>query len=270
MRVVANFLRRPRFVSGQLFRSQHLRPGYLKKGFRCLFYLDDILVLSQPGAARYYSAAFVEIVSCFGLILHPSKSDLSPKPRRCHLGLDIDTTERYFRVPAHKHVALTAHAGALLTFAAQHRRWVSKHLLASFCGSAISLAPAIPAGRFHLLPLYDSIGRDPSWAPRTMVRLTNAAYRQLRDFWRHLPLPACRVSWDLSAPEELLFTDSSDWAWGAHVGTSHFRSGAFSPADAAQHITFKELKAIALALEIMGPLLTVKNIAIFSDSSTAV
>jgi ribonuclease HI len=103
-----------------------------------------------------------------------------------------------------------------------------------------------------------------------MVRLTNAAYRKLRDFWIQLPLPECRVYWDISAPDELLFTDSSDWAWGAHVGTSFFRSGAFSPADAAQHITYKELKAIALALEILGPLLTVKNLAIFSDSSTAV
>lgn len=78
------------------------------------------------------------------------------------------------------------------------------------------------------------------------------------------------MSWDISAPDELLFTDSSDWAWGAHVGNHTFTSGAFALSDAAQHITFKELKAIALALEVLGPLLTVKSIAIFSDSSTAV
>lgn len=46
MRVVANFMRRPRFVSGTLFSSRHLLPGYVRKGFRCIFYLDDILVLS--------------------------------------------------------------------------------------------------------------------------------------------------------------------------------------------------------------------------------
>ena len=91
MRVVANFLRRPRFSTGELFKSKHLLPGYMRKGFRCLFYLDDILVLAPAAAAHKYAAAFQEIVNCFGLSLHPSKSDFVPKPHRVHLGLDVDT-----------------------------------------------------------------------------------------------------------------------------------------------------------------------------------
>ncbi len=74
----------------------------------------------------------------------------------------------------------------------------------------------------------------------------------------------------MTEPEELLFTDSSDWAWGAHVGMEHMTSAAFSRADAAQHITFKELKAVECALQVLGPLITVKSLAVFSDSSTTV
>ena len=46
--------------------------------------------------------------------------------------------------------------------------------------------------------------------------------------------------------------------------------GTFTPSDASQHITFKELKAVALALDVLGPVLTVKSLAVFSDSSTTV
>lgn len=202
--------------------------------------------------------------------MHPAKSDFHPKPRRVHLGLQIDTANRCFTVPAPKHAALLGQAWQLAHFAASHKRWVSKVALARFCGTAISLAAAIPAGRFHLLPLYDALAQVESWAPTVMVRLSNAAYRQLRNFWTHLPLADCSVAWDVCAPDELLFTDSSDWAWGAHLGQDIYRSGAFSPEDAQRHITFKELKAVALALEVLGPLLTVKSLAVFSDSSTTV
>ena len=68
----------------------------------------------------------------------------------------------------------------------------------------------------------------------------------------------------------MLFTDSSDWAWGAHLGLLQHSSGAFSHADAVQHSTFKELKAVECALQVLGPLITVKSLALFSDSSTTV
>lgn len=61
-----------------------------------------------------------------------------------------------------------------------------------------------------------------------MVRLSNAAYRELRNFWSRLCFDYCSVSWDLASPDELLFTDSSDWAWGAHLGSGHLITGAFS------------------------------------------
>jgi hypothetical protein len=52
---------------------------------------------------------------------------------------------------------LRAQAMKLAEFCASHRRFCNKKQLASFVGLAISLSPAIPAARFKLLALYDSI-----------------------------------------------------------------------------------------------------------------
>lgn len=92
-------------------------------------------------------------------------------------------------------------------------------MLASFIGSAISLSPAIEAGRFKLLPLYDSLNSIDSWRSHVAVRLTNGAYRSLKYFWSCLQPADCSVSWDPRQHDEMLFTDSSDFALGAHLST---------------------------------------------------
>jgi hypothetical protein len=58
--------------------------------------------------------------------------------------------------------------------------------LASFVGLAISLSPAIPAARFKLLALYDSINLVEGWGKSVMVRLSNMGYRSLKYFWSTL------------------------------------------------------------------------------------
>lgn len=133
-------------------------------------------------------------------------------------------------------------------FGASHRRWVNKRILSKFIGTAIALSPAIPAGRFHLLQLYDSLNSSQSWRSDVMVRLSNGAFRQLKYFWSQLLPSHCIVSWDPSDPDELLFTDSSDFGLGAHLSQvnsmSDVVSGLWPSSDSTQHITFKELKVI--------------------------
>jgi hypothetical protein len=47
-------------------------------------------------------------------------------------------------------------------------------------------------------------------------------------------------------------------------------SGHWQPTDAAQHITFKELKIVKLAIECLAASLQSKRVALFSDSATTV
>jgi hypothetical protein len=112
---------------------------------------------------------------------------------------------------------------------------------------AISLSPAIPAARFKLLSLYDSINSVEGWHNSIMVRLSNNAYRSLKFFWSVLIPSQCQQSWEPSDPQELLFTDSSDFGYGAHLGTVHrdtVVSGLWPIETATKHITFKELKVV--------------------------
>lgn len=142
---------------------------------------------------------------------------------------------------------MRARAYELAAAAAKHKRYVSKRVLASFLGLGVSLSPAIPAGRFNLLPLYDALTQVSGWAKTAMVRLSNQAYRRLKDFWTRLTVSACHVSWDVSSPREWLFTDASDFAAGAHttnLTVDGLMSVPWDMSDIERHITFKELKAV--------------------------
>ena len=57
-----------------------------------------------------------------------------------------------------------------------------------------------------------------------MVRLSNAGYRKLRGFWANLSCADTDVNWELAEPEELLFTDSSGFGYGAHLSSLTHRS----------------------------------------------
>ena len=81
----------------------------------------------------------------------------------------------------------------------------------------MACSPAIELGRFHCLPLYDSLATAASWLPHVKVRLTNAAYRRLLGFWAKLSSSDCGVTWEAATPAEVLFTDASDVGFGAHL-----------------------------------------------------
>ena len=71
----------------------------------------------------------------------------------------------------------------------------------------------------------------------------------------------------------MLFTDSSDFGYGAHLGAIHrdtVLSGLWALDQASKHITFKEMKVVQIALEALGPTLKERHVSLFSDSSTTV
>ena len=136
----------------------------------------------------------------------------------------------------------------LLTTAGSHRWWVSKQVLASFLGFAITLLPVLMQGCFKALPLYDALASKDGWAPSIMVRLSNAAYRVLHDYWSKLSAQDC--TWDGLPADEYLFTDASSLGYGAHLSSltpGALVSGVWQPEDVLHHITFKELCAVKLA-----------------------
>ena len=241
---------------------------------KCLVYLDDVLVLLRPtGLARGKVAFLREVLTAFGFTVNEKKSDFTLRWRRIHLGVEIDLHQRAFRVDPAKLTRLRGMSLALAKEAAAHKRYVFKRDLAKMVGLAVAVSPALPGGRFHLLPLYDSINSVDGWRASLKVRVTNSAYRRLREFWSKLQLTDCVCRWDPTPPEELWFTDSSDFGYGAHLSLpddTAMVAGSWGPFDSQQHITYKELKVVQVSLELLALHLQHRSVALFSDSSTTV
>lgn len=91
MRCVVSFIRNPQFVSGKWFMYKSLPARVVRQGFRCLIYLDDLLVLLNRNAfAKRRIALLRAILDCFGLAVNEAKSSFEPRTRFEHLGLTVD------------------------------------------------------------------------------------------------------------------------------------------------------------------------------------
>lgn len=97
MRAVVTFLRRPRFANGTWFRFPCLPHKVIRRGFRCLLYLDDLLTLLQANAFVHRRVRMLlDMLGCFGLAINEAKSCLQPRARFEHLGLGVDLRKREF------------------------------------------------------------------------------------------------------------------------------------------------------------------------------
>lgn len=158
VKVFATFLRRPVFPNGLLFSASFAPRKFVREGFACLVYLDDILILLRAdGGTKVRLRLLFLILDCFGVAINHAKSDFRPRRVREHLGIILDLRTRSFSVSDAKLHKLRGQAAALARWAAAHKRWVPKQQLAQFTGYVISLSVAIPTARFHLLPLYDTL-----------------------------------------------------------------------------------------------------------------
>ena len=72
----------------------------------------------------------------------------------------------------------------------------------------------------------------------------------------------------LPRPDILLFTDASDFGWGASLGEDHL-SGSLSPVALTFSMNHRELLAVLLAVQGFLHLLTNQSVALFSDNTNA-
>jgi hypothetical protein len=74
-----SFIRNPQFVSKAWFVFKALPSRVIRKGFRCLIYLDDLLVLMANNAfAKRKVSLLLDLLRCFGLTVNLAKSNLHP------------------------------------------------------------------------------------------------------------------------------------------------------------------------------------------------
>jgi hypothetical protein len=227
------------------------------RGARILPYIDDFLLFA---ATRDLALALRQrvdrLLTSLGLLRHPSKGFWEPTQYGHHRGIDIDTTTCYFFAPAARQ-----QARQLLQRATRTSRWLHVKELQSFAGQGKYLILAIPAARFFMREVHSVLGDK--WGGR--VRLAPHLRRDLQ-WWTQVPSHANSKNIHRPVESACIHCDSSGYGWGAILNGGLEARGFWGPKDEHRYISWKELKAVRLAVLSFLPHLVGRNILLHQDN----
>ena len=247
-----------RRVTRRWLRNQRWR------GARCIHFVDDLLFLAGSYEEALELRGRVEkLFEQLGLARHPSKGCWEPVQTLEHLGLEIDTQLCEFRAPVSKLDRIAKLAKDILGRAARGRRWVPAKQLASLAGKCQFLYLAIPPARYYLRELHEVIATKSSWSAQ--VRVSNQLRRDLV-WWTAVPSQHNRRPILRSPETAYLHVDSSSYGWGAVLNECSEARGYWDLEQRAQHITYKELRAVRHAVECFLPKLAGRRVLLHEDN----
>ena len=232
------------------------------RGARILPYVDDFLLFASTEAeALALRDRLASLLDALGLQRHPSKGFREPAQFGRHLGVDIDTATGYFYAPADKLSKIARQAKQLISRATRNSRWLPVRDLQSLAGQAQYLFLAIPPARFFLRELHNVVGDR--WGGR--VKMSPQLRRDLQ-WWTEVPAQSNGKPIHRPVETAYLHTDSSGYGWGGVLNGRLEARGFWGVADESQHITWKELKAVRLAVESFLPHLAGRNVLLHEDN----
>ena len=236
------------------------------KGIRIHQYLDDWLLRAQSKQeCLAQTKELVHFVQKLGLVINFEKSELEPQQKVDFLGYRFDL-ELGKVFPTQKKLEK-------LKVVIQNMELsptTTPRQLMSLIGIMASIEKTVPMGRLHMRPL--------QWYLRTHYRypqsldITIQVNQQLRSYLVWWKDPKNLSIGSPLHPQEhnvLLFCDSSNLGWGAHIGQSTC-SGLWSIQEKNLHINILELKAVYLALKHFCQAIQGQTVLIASDNSTVV
>eukprot|EP00873_Tetraselmis_striata_P011019 jgi/Tetstr1/431283/TSEL_020978.t1 len=219
----------PPSSSTQPTRSKRYLRRTRWRGARILPYVDDFLLFSASMEEAFHlRQRLASLLDALGLQRNPTKGFWEPCQFGRHLGVDINLASGMFYAPADKLNRLSRQATRLIGRATRNARWLPVRELQSLARQALYLFPGDP-GRKIL----------PAGAPLRGRRPVETAY---------------------------LHIDSSSYGWGGVLNGRLEARGFWSSADERPHITWKELKAVRLAVESFLPHLAGRNVLLHEDN----
>ena len=242
------------------------RPQY--QGARLLPFVDDFAAFQESYEKASKLRDFVfSTLDTLGLAIHPTKGFRDPVQVGEHLGLVLDLQKAEFRAPATKLQQIAALAKTLLYKASANKRWLPAKTLAQLAGKAQFLYLAIPAARFYLRELHNVVSSKTTWS--ASVKMTKQLRRDLQ-WWTAVPTQNNGRSMFKPLETAYLHCDSSAFGWGAVLNDCVEARGFWDQYDLPQHITWKELKAVRLAVLSFLPQLRGRRVLLHEDNQAVI
>lgn len=248
--------------------------GMLRKaGIRCVAYLDDLLIMSSSLEDAYRDALYaMRLLSGLGFRINWDKSVLSPAQTVVFLGFRVCSRSMTLTITPAKRATLRRDIRHYVR-CYHHQRPIRTRQWASFIGSLQAIRVAVPFACLYLV-YFDqaklrAVTQD-GWGGH--VLLDHHCFSDL-EFWRHLLAELTPSTLLPFSPEGTLFTDASDFAWGAHLqqGLHEQRArGIFVGPERDRSINAKELIAVRDALLSLMPsrcslILRADNMTVVAD-----
>ena len=237
-----------------------------KQGIIVLFYIDDGFTAAQTYEECYQNVCnIMRTFSYFGFLLHRTKSAPEPSQQVRSLGFHLNSITMNVTLPSDK----IENAMSLCALAL-HKKHLQIVFLAQVIGTLVSLFPACPLGKLH----YRSLERVKISALRhnrgnfeAFCLLDNASLCDLQWWLDTIPTTAAPIA--RNNPTDIIFTDSSDYAWCGFY--NDMTANSFYTAEECDNIiAFKELLAIYYAIRSFSRYLVGNHVLIRSDSTNAI
>jgi hypothetical protein len=250
-------------------------------------YCDDFLVIIHGESSevrlqreQQAKAVVLEALDRLGLTRQPTKGQWTGHDWIHHLGLRIETEGGHgvIRVTPQRVGKIRRLARELIHRAHSNRRLVPARQLASFVGLVQSCYLAIPVAQLFCRELNFNLAERSSWTGN--VRLSRQSLRDL-DWWVDMPMKWNGRPIHQSTVTRLLYTDASDFAWGARLYEGNLAAvnaetpgevrgptahGTLSAEERKDSITVNEMRAVIYSLEAFLPQLAGCSIRMMQDN----
>ncbi len=230
-------------------------------------YLDDWLVRHKiPCILKEHTGFVINIAEHCGFVRSVSKCDLVPKQVFKFLGYMFDTIRGLVTPPENRWVKLDPAIKSFMKSAFQ-----TGHEWQKLIGILVALSKLVPLGMCRLRPIqtHFQFFWNPAYSPPSqLVPVSQTVKHHLR-WWKDRRNLLQGVPFRKPKPEVHVYTDASDFGWGAHV-ENQSAQGYWSADNVHLHINCKELLAVYLALVQFTPLLQGRSVLIMTDNTSVV
>ena len=237
------------------------------RGLKAIVYLDDgIVAVRGKEKALVESARVKQDIENAGFVIHVDKSTWEPSHTIEWLGFQIDLSKGEFSVPVAKIDALKSKLIKI-----KGAKCVPARELASLIGKIISMSLALgPVTRMMTRKLYAVLNSRVAWCHK--LTLSSDASQEI-DFWiskiKHFN---GRHIWPKPSAVRVAYSDASAMGYGGYM-VEHgnlVANGQWSPEEASQSSTWRELRAVKMVLESFQSKLKHERVRWFTDNQNVV